>query len=359
MALDPSSLSRQVLAGLRDSLNRQGVLFGHPGVTNVPEMGPLLAILRGEDEAGASGVFTGAQVQQILNATYTFSQVTDEDAAAVAGFVRIRRLALHASALGAAGLGAIGAGLHGLERLDLGGAKLKRGAYPALAGFRSVRGLVMDDAKFGDDDLPAIAGLGLTLLDLRGTTVSDAGIACLGPVATLEELRFPEGVTDAGLASVAGRAPLVRVQCPARTTDAGVRALAGAGRLEEVTLTRAKIRDAALESLGACGGLRVLDVGRCTGVTDAGVAFLAGCSRLEVLNLAGTKVSGACLATLARLGALRELHLQHQKITDNDVPALAAMSGLRRLMVGRTKLTGPGLATLKRSLRECDVNTLG
>ena len=40
--------SRSVLSGLRDSLNRHGRLFGHPGVASNADMQPLLAVLRGE-----------------------------------------------------------------------------------------------------------------------------------------------------------------------------------------------------------------------------------------------------------------------------------------------------------------------
>ncbi len=354
--MDAPTPSNAVLAGLRDSLNRQGRLYGHRAVSNFAAMNGVISALRGEESAD----LTPAEVRIILDTHYWFSQLTDADAEVIGNLTELRSIGLMASPLGATGMTSL-AGLPRLARLDIGNAKLKRTAYPCIAAMTGLRWFdIAGDGKFGDTDVDWLLGLRLLeTVKLGGTGLTDAGISKLAGVPSITDISFPSGVTDAGLADVAGLPRLTSVRLTSKATDEGVRALAAGRRLEEVSLVLAKITDASLAALSSCPRLRVLNVSRCSKVTDEGVRWLASCTELEELFLSGTKVTGRALPFLAGLPKLGTLHLQHQKLTDRDVPALAALRSLKRVMVGRNQFTGAGLAELKRALPACDVNTLG
>lgn len=347
-------LSRDVLGGIRDSLNRQGTLYLHPVTSMLTTLGPVLSVLRGETDPA----LTPAETQIVLNAKYVFWQLTDDDAVALASACpRISSLGLMYCSLGARGMDALST--LPLTELDCGDAKLKRAAFPSLAKFAALRRLRLSDAKFDDTEADHLRPLvNLEALDIDGVPLTDAGFAKLAALAKLSELHVPDTVTDVGLGAVAGL-PLTRVRFNSRTTDAGVQAIAAPGRLEEARFDAAKITDAALAALSNCTGLRTLLLGRCSKVTDAALPHIARCTLIEELSLAGTKVTGKGLAQLEPLTKLHTLHLQQQKLTDKDVPTLARLTSLKLLLVNKNKFTGAGFAALKRALPNCDVNTLG
>ena len=354
--MEPPAPSRMVLSGVCDSLNRQGRLRGHRVVSGFTEMAGVMAALRGETTSELSP----DEIRIVLETDYRFSQVTDEDALAIGTLRELRSIELAASPLGAAGMAAL-ASLPRLARLDIGGATLKRAAYPCIAALKSLRWLrITGDGKFGDDEIDGLAGLdGLETVKLVETRVTDAGLAKLARAPSIVELELPAAVTDTGLEAIASLPRLTTIRLPSRTTDRGVRALAAAGRLERVRLVLAKITDVSMTALSGCRRLRSLDVSRCSKVTDAGVSVLAACTELEELNLSGTKATGRGLEALAGLANLRTLHLQRQKLTDRAASSLASIRSLRRVLVGGNLFTGAGLAALRRAMPECDINTLG
>ena len=354
--MDAPTPSHAVLSGLRDSLNRQGRLYGHRAVSDFASMSGVISALRGEGNADLSP----DEVRIILDTDYWFSQMTDADAEVVGKLKELRSIALSASPLGAAGMKSL-AQLPRLTRLVVGNAKLKRTAYPGIAAMTELRWFgIAGDGHFGDAEIDALLGLSrLETVKLRETGLTDAGISKLSEVPSIVDIEFPASVTDAGLAAIASLPRLTAVRLSSKTTDEGVRTLAATERLERVRIVLAKITDASLRALSGCRGLRALDVSRCSKVTDEGVGALSACAELEELNISGTKLTGRGLSALSGLANLRTLHLQGQKLTDRDVPALAAIRSLKRVMLGRNQFTGAGFAALKRALPECDMNTLG
>jgi Leucine-rich repeat (LRR) protein len=354
--MDSPAPSRAVLTGIRDSLNTQGRLYGHRAVSDFAAMEGVISILRGQ----GSSDLTPDEVHIILHTHYGFSQLTDEDAEVVGSLRELRSIALFASPLGLAGMKSLSS-LPQLAELDVGDAKLKRGAYAGLAAMTQLRSLnISGDTKFGDAELDALLGLCLLeIVKLVDTGLTDAGISKLSGVPSIVEIELPASVTDAGLSAISTLPRLRAVRLSSKTTDEGVRALAAAVQLERVRLVLAKITDESLRMLSRCTHLRVLDVSRCSKVTDQGVSALAACTEIEELNLSGTKLTGRGLTALSGLQNLKRLHLQGQKLTDEDVPALAAIRSLNRVMLGRNQFTGAGFATLRRLLPGCDINTLG
>jgi hypothetical protein len=106
------------------------------------------------------------------------------------------------------------------------------------------------------------------VLNLSGTTISDAGIAKLAPLTELRELDISDTrITGAGLRAFP---KLERIKAwDTRITDANVAALAGM-RLTSLDLAKTAITDRALEALAANSSLRMLHLDG-TKVTAAGV----------------------------------------------------------------------------------------
>jgi hypothetical protein len=194
--------TRAVLEGLRDSLNRQGRLYGHPVVRDFDAIRAVIAVLRGE----GSGGLTPDEVRIVLDTDYRFSQLTEDDAVLVGELRELGSIALSASPLGAAGMQAL-ASLPRLARLEVGNANLKRTAYPTIAAVTGLRSFgISGDKKFGDADIDALLGLGrLETVRLRDTGLTDAGIAKLAAVPSIVDVELPSGVTDAGVAAIAAK----------------------------------------------------------------------------------------------------------------------------------------------------------
>lgn len=129
-------------------------------------------------------------------------------------------------------------------------------------------------------------------------------------------------------------------------TDADVAHLAPITSLEEVLLAYTNVGDGGLRVLGALPRLRVLDLWR-TRVTDAGLANLADTVTLDVLNLGRTAVTDAGLVHLSALHGLAELNLRGTRVRG---PGLAHLHGLASLR----SLALPALIPRahKRALRE-------
>jgi serine/threonine protein kinase len=176
---------------------------------------------------------------------------------------------------------------------------------------------------------PATALEALTLLDLEGTQVTDAGVAALAaPDSGLRTLTWlslwDTEITDAAAAALA--AP-----------DSGLRALT------KLNLGHTKVTDAGAAALAApdsrLRALTMLSIGG-TQVADAGAEALAapdsGLRALTELWLNNTKITDAGVASLAApdsgLRVLTSLSLSNTRITDVGAGAMAAKdSGLRAL----------------------------
>lgn len=128
---------------------------------------------------------------------------------------------------------------------------------------------------FGDRLLQAFDGV--YLVNLRGTSVTDADLDCLEEMPTLQRLNLSQtAVTDAGLVHLRNLADLRALDLSGtRITDAGLRHLSQLNRLEYLYLDQ-------------------------TAVTDAGLDHLDGLSNLEHLSADNAKVSERLFETLER-----------------------------------------------------------
>jgi hypothetical protein len=132
-------------------------------------------------------------------------------------------------------------------------------------------------------------------------------------------LRVPEGTLVALIVAQAARdedlLPLLDLRPDAldivymrgtKVTDAGLAHLAALQELRQLDLSETNVTDAGLTHLANLRQLRWLLLGK-THVTDAGLAHLANLRELQTLDLYGTDVRGPGLTSLAGLRELRDV----------------------------------------------------
>jgi len=215
-------------------------------------------------------------------------------------------------------------------------------------------------ALLRDDTVALIAGrcAGLASLSLADTpALTDAGLATLSTLSALSSL----DLTRAGVAA-AQQSGTRRQRDGAGVGDAAVAAaLAGsAATLRRLGLGGLPLTAAALRAVGACSGLRALDVSGCSRLGDHALLQLASisCPRLAELRLSGC--SEATPAALPSRGAgaapiIKAVLPSGFMATESGAgppPGVALRAALERLAGGSlTSLTVEGA----RGLTDADV----
>ena len=160
-----------------------------------------------------------------------------------------------------------------------------------------------------DDAMVHLKSLyGLQTLMLNHSRISDAGLANLAMVASLEWLELPgTQITDCGLAHLK------------RLT-----------RLEGLDLTGTRVAGPGLANLAGASALRRLWISETT-VTDSGLEHLKGLVNLEELDLRNTRLTDAGLRHLRGLTNLKTLWLDQTQVTDDGLKYLTGMASLEEL----------------------------
>ena len=259
-------------------------------------------------------------------------------------------------------------GMPKLEYLTVG--RLGDPAATRIGRLSSLRSLFADISGLSDEGLRQLArAKQLRRLDI-GTAygpaqATSAGLAALGLLENLEELRF----------GGYGR----RADEPLTVTDASLAGWQGLRNLRMLRIEQCQIGDDGLRVLGTLPALAGIQLGGQLEISDEGVAHLAQLSKLRALILPGSKVTGSGLrgfeelralslagapltdlglAEIAKMSQLRQLDMSRTSITDRGLAELSGkLPQLTRLNVAHTKLTDEGLANLlgRKRLRELDV----
>ena len=233
-------------------------------------------------------------------------------------------------------------GVQPLERIDMKALAREIAAkrIPALA--------IIGRATI-DNDLAQLRNLtGLQGLDLRYTSITDAGLAHLKDLTGLRRLNLEDtNITDAGLAHLEDLTGLQELSLlSTKITDAGLTHLEGLTGLQELSLLNTKITDAGLTHLKGLTGLRMLVLAK-TKITDAGLAHIEGMTGLQRLHVGGTRITDAGLVHLKGMTRLQELDLKATWVTDAGLAHLKGMTRLQTLDLTLLRITGAGLAHLK------------
>lgn len=100
-------------------------------------------------------------------------------------------------------------------------------------------------AQASDDSLPTLEGFSeCQYLDLRGTSVTDAGLVHLKKAKNLESLALSNGITDAGIANLSGLTTVRWLSLTGtKVTDGGLERLQGLPRLEKLYVAGSEVTE--------------------------------------------------------------------------------------------------------------------
>jgi WD40 repeat protein/Leucine-rich repeat (LRR) protein len=285
--------------------------------------------------------------QQVATAlTITDAEVSDEQIALLLqlrGLQKVKLVNAHASK----------SGWSQLRRLpylvdlvlDLQGPDITDSALRPLAG-NSLTELKIAETRITDEGLRSLKDCEIRRLSIASTLMTDTGLRHirLGPVS---DLRLSSaGITDDGLEDLKRAIGLTLLSLEdSRITDAGLPRLIDLRVLQSLSVAGTQVTDAGLASIAKMAKVRALNLSR-TGITDAGLPLLSGLEKLEYLSLSGTQVTDAGLALISRMPAIQVLDVSHTAISDQGLIPLQDLK-LVFLDLSGTRVTDRGLVYLK------------
>lgn len=228
--------------------------------------------------------------------------------------------------------------------------------------------------RASDDDLRVICAAGsVRRLTLDGAAVTDAGVASLISLTSLECLHLCNRVTQPQLVAsmllrrLGGRFATSTAICVwgyesgARgkpPQPSGTMPCESSPRIPEMETVPVEcmwqfagplITDKGLRDIAALNSLLELRLDG-TRVTDTGVKYLAALRNLEHLSLAETAVGDEAFAVACRLPKLRTLDFCGTKITDAALVHLRQLPSRVRVRLGDTAVTQRGVDHLLKEL---------
>lgn len=216
--------------------------------------GPVVPLTAERAERIAALKKAGAMLQsrggQVARLQFTGPEVTDKHMKLLAGLSGTRSLIISAENVTPEGLASL-ASMTGLVELT-------------LRGTPKVNDLVLAHVR----GMPK-----LTLLNLYGTAITDAGMPFLAGLKALRTLDLEKtALTDKGIASLSGLTSLTRVVL-SRTAvgDDGIGALVGISGLQQLELFETRVTDAGVDHLLKFKQAKLFRVTKTDGLTDTGI----------------------------------------------------------------------------------------
>jgi DNA-directed RNA polymerase subunit RPC12/RpoP len=246
-----------------------------------------------------------------------------------------------------------------LREMYLAGTQVRDAALEPLKGLSSLRLLSLNECNnLSNEGLQHLSPLiGLNVLYLVNTSITDEGLAALGQLPNLERLYLSgTNVTGEGLGPLAGATQLVHLALSgSKVDDTGLEQLGKLKSLQSLYLTGTPVTDKGLQHLASLPNLRILALDG-TGITDDGLKHVQQIVTLRTLMLADTKVSDDGLASVKQLQHLEYLILVRSQITDAGLVHLNELKRLKKVYLSDTQVTDKGVAALKRVLPNCTID---
>ncbi|MDB4955803.1 MAG: hypothetical protein JWO36_3372 [Myxococcales bacterium] len=290
--------------------------------------------------------------QTIERLSLSYTTVADADLVALRELPALRELDLGGTAITDAGLAEVGA-LVALEILDLSSCKgLSAAGLAHLGTLTQLAELKIPNGELDDACIQALAPLQLRRLDAtHARRITDAGWAALD-VSQLEKLdMFGVDATDALLARI-GNAGQLRKLTAKLVTDAGMFALACTPLVELQIGTAGQITGTGLAALAKLPTLHELQLTAPT--IDQ---WPPGWPALERLTLLDLELSPRCAGGLGELSALRELRVHARRVEPGALAAAARAPKLERITIwcshtplALDELGGPDASTTLQTL---------
>ncbi|NQV22751.1 MAG: protein kinase, partial [Rhodopirellula sp.] len=206
-------------------------------------------------------------------------------------------------------------------------------------------------ATFGDAQVAQLAKLsratGRTVeLQLKDTSVTDAGLRHLESVEICHLYIYRSPVTDGGLASLKKVRGLNALGLAGEmATSRGMETITHIPGITRLSLSGSGIDDEALKELQRLPRLTSLSIPS-TKITDAGLEYLVTHQNLTGLQLMHCPVGDVGMQHVRKLKNLTSLELQYTMVTDTGLRSLAALSKLKNLSLNRCDVSDASLGHL-------------
>lgn len=261
---------------------------------------------------------------------------------------------------------------------DFRGLTIDDSALEHLAGLRRVKSVLLNETGVTDAGMATVGKIAtLQNVDLRGCTISNAGLEPLVALSQLKALRLSgesgaTSVDDDGMVHVAKMKNLKALLLDFLwISEVGLEQLAGLDKLEELYLAKTLVGDDALATMSQFPRLKKLRISQCqfeneglahlakvttledldlsenNSINDSGMPHLSGLTKLKRLNLWRTYVGDPGVESLAGLTAMEWLNLDNSQISDACLQHLSSMSKLSFLHLGSTLVSDAGLPALE------------
>ncbi|MDP1794980.1 MAG: hypothetical protein Q8K63_12675 [Acidimicrobiales bacterium] len=241
--------------------------------------------------------------------------------------------------------------------------------YRAIAAAPGLRSVDFDNAPISDEQVAYFCRDGLVSLNLATVSVSDAAMAAIASVSTLEHLFISRSsVTDAGLNALEGHAAIEAVHVagtevtkasapvvaswPALTTlempsaDDEILIAAARPHSEWLHLRGGETTGRGIDALKQCAGLTRLGL-RGAHVDDSACRALASLPNLRTLFLTGSTFDDVALGEgLRQLATLDGLIVNNTRAGDRLLEHLSRLPSLRAIDAMKTLVTDAGVAHL-------------
>lgn len=122
----------------------------------------------------------------------------------------------------------------------------------------------------------------------------------------------------------------------------------------ELSLGNANISRAALEEVGRCTNLQLLDLSE-NQIDGQDLELLADCDQIDEVYLSNCQISSGALSKLGELKGLRTIDLTASNCSDEEFLALGACVGLRQVTITRTPISASAITKLKAKLPDLEI----
>ncbi len=122
----------------------------------------------------------------------------------------------------------------------------------------------------------------------------------------------------------------------------------------EFSLGNANISQTAMEQIGKCTNLQLLDLSE-NRIDATDLELIADCDRIDEIFLSNCKIEPGSLKKLAELEGLKTIDLAASNCTDSEFLALGACRGLKSVSVMGTSISDSAISRLKTKLPNLEV----
>lgn len=314
----------------------------HTGMFVAMAADPMFIIRLG----GSAHVNEAGEVEEV--SFISVETLRDDDLSQLAAFPTINALSLiDCDGISGSGLSCLAA-LPVLAELDLTGCRsITSDGFQHLRQCDGLQSLALPSGFSDKDTEYLVTAIGLRMLLLRGTAITDAGLRTISLLTALETLDISDTrITDAGMNFVGRLTALERISLPEGVSSGFHVPLEPLRRLREVTLSGA-VDASEISWLATRPALEAIALDGCQVAADVSIDR-AGYEHLQSLSADGATITDSFVGSGDHLQSIREINLSRTMVSDETMKVIALCPSLECLILNDTAITDSGIDALSR-----------